>query len=237
MPPDGKAAPAVQKAKRTPLETEFRLLTAAEAVFGKRGYIDATVDDVVALAGVSRGAFYLYFKNKDDIFIKLVSRVMEEMLGATHAPVDGSFRTRVEAANRRYLELFRKHRLILKSLYQVGSANAAVARMHAAMRSRFILRMQKHFDLNVARGHSPKMDTRIAAYALGLMVEGTAHAWLALEFDPFEEPIGFEAAVKELTNLWCRAVYKDGTGSFDPYNRPGAPSEDEVSSRKRPRTK
>lgn len=53
-------------------ETRRRLLAAALAVFGQRGYEAATVDDIVAAAGYSKGAFYFHFPTKEDIFLELL---------------------------------------------------------------------------------------------------------------------------------------------------------------------
>src|SRR5690606_8287650 len=50
-----------------------QLLDAARDVFAEKGYVAATVDDVVARCGVARGTFYLYFDDKLDVFGALVS--------------------------------------------------------------------------------------------------------------------------------------------------------------------
>jgi len=55
--------------KRDPLirDTKQRILDAAVEVFGERGYRGASVDDVAAAAGVTKGAVYYYFTDKDDL--------------------------------------------------------------------------------------------------------------------------------------------------------------------------
>ncbi len=49
-------------------ETRTRLLTSALGVFARNGYERATVDEIVRDAGFSKGAFYVHFKSKDDLF-------------------------------------------------------------------------------------------------------------------------------------------------------------------------
>jgi AcrR family transcriptional regulator len=56
-----------------------RLLDAGMQVLGERGYHAARVDDVVRLANVSHGTFYLYFSNKEDLFRALAVRCADEM--------------------------------------------------------------------------------------------------------------------------------------------------------------
>lgn len=45
-----------------------RLLGAATRLFGQHGYHATTVPMIVAAAGSSTGSFYLYFRNKEDVF-------------------------------------------------------------------------------------------------------------------------------------------------------------------------
>ncbi|MGH7911675.1 MAG: TetR/AcrR family transcriptional regulator [Candidatus Dormibacteraceae bacterium] len=53
-------------------ERRRRLLEAAWRCVARRGYRDVTVDDVCAEAGVSKGAFYVYFENKQDLLLALL---------------------------------------------------------------------------------------------------------------------------------------------------------------------
>lgn len=56
--------------------TRSRLVRAAGSVFAERGYHGATLDDIVAEAGVSRGALYHYFRNKQDLFLALLHELL-----------------------------------------------------------------------------------------------------------------------------------------------------------------
>src|SRR6266516_819347 len=49
-------------------EARTRILTAANRVFGEKGYRQATMDDVAKKLGVSKGALYLYFAGKEELF-------------------------------------------------------------------------------------------------------------------------------------------------------------------------
>lgn len=60
--------------------TRAALLRAAQAVFGRRGYHDATLREIVEAAGVSKGALYYNFSTKDDLFLALLDARMEERL-------------------------------------------------------------------------------------------------------------------------------------------------------------
>jgi TetR/AcrR family fatty acid metabolism transcriptional regulator len=53
-------------------ESRSRLLSAAAAAFARLGYHATKVSDIVAAAGLSQAAFYLYFPSKEAIFTELV---------------------------------------------------------------------------------------------------------------------------------------------------------------------
>jgi AcrR family transcriptional regulator len=59
-------------AERRRQQTREYLLQAAAEVFAKRGFHAATLDEVAAAAGFTKGAVYSNFKNKDDLFLALL---------------------------------------------------------------------------------------------------------------------------------------------------------------------
>ena len=54
--------------------TQQRLLDAAQKVFAKKGLDGASVEDIAAAAGYTRGAFYSNFASKNDLFIDMLRR-------------------------------------------------------------------------------------------------------------------------------------------------------------------
>lgn len=60
--------------KESQLQTRERLLDAALGVFSKRGYYAASLDEIAAEAGYSKGAVYSNFSNKEELFLALVDR-------------------------------------------------------------------------------------------------------------------------------------------------------------------
>ena len=58
-------------------ETREKLLHAAEAEFGERGYADASIASITQRAGVALGTFYVYFESKEEIFRALVTHMGE----------------------------------------------------------------------------------------------------------------------------------------------------------------
>ena len=66
-------------------QTRERLLDAAQTTFMKKGFVAASVEDIAAAAGYTRGAFYSNFRSKTDLFLELLRRDHETMQAGLHA--------------------------------------------------------------------------------------------------------------------------------------------------------
>jgi AcrR family transcriptional regulator len=58
--------------------TRERLLTAARSVFASSGFHGASVEEIASEAGFSTGALYSNFEGKEDLFLVLMEREIEE---------------------------------------------------------------------------------------------------------------------------------------------------------------
>jgi AcrR family transcriptional regulator len=56
------------------------ILRVASGLFGRQGYHATSVADVIAAAGISRGTFYLYFDNKDSLFLELMEQFIQRII-------------------------------------------------------------------------------------------------------------------------------------------------------------
>lgn len=63
---------------RDATRTRSALLDAAQEVFLRDGYAAAATEEIVAVAGVTRGALYHHFANKRDLFRGVVERIQKE---------------------------------------------------------------------------------------------------------------------------------------------------------------
>jgi AcrR family transcriptional regulator len=63
-------------------ERRTEILDAAQGLFLSRGYDATTVNDLITVIGISKGAFYHHFSSKDDVLHALVWRMAEQGLAA-----------------------------------------------------------------------------------------------------------------------------------------------------------
>ncbi len=70
--------------------TRLRLLQAAEAVFARRGFHGASVDEIAREAGATTGALYANFSGKEDLFLELFDHTMaQDVRGYSEASETG----------------------------------------------------------------------------------------------------------------------------------------------------
>src|SRR5574342_905637 len=69
-------------------ETRTKILEAAITLFSNRGFSAASVDDICAEAGVSKGAFYHHFESKQTLFLALLDGWLQTIDRAIEASKD-----------------------------------------------------------------------------------------------------------------------------------------------------
>ncbi len=70
-----------------------QILTAALALFARKGYDRATIADIAHEAGVAEGSIYNYFKNKSDLLISLPRQIIQpnvELFSGLMSPAPGA---------------------------------------------------------------------------------------------------------------------------------------------------
>ncbi len=75
------------KFKRRKAERPDEIVAAAFEIFSEKGFAAARLEDIAARAGVSKGAIYLYFATKEDIFRAVVETGVAPNLGLIQANI------------------------------------------------------------------------------------------------------------------------------------------------------
>ncbi|EHI98708.1 transcriptional regulator, TetR family [Clostridium sp. DL-VIII] len=65
---------------KDPEERKNDILKAAMELFKEKGYEKTAVSDIVKAAGIAQGTFYIYFKNKEDVFISVIENTREKII-------------------------------------------------------------------------------------------------------------------------------------------------------------
>ena len=181
-----------------------RILDAALAVFSRRGYRDASVDEIAAEAETSKGGVYFHFPGKQVIFRalldlsarRLLDRV-EEAIARETEPV-----AKADAALLTVLRAFAEHRALARLfMVEALSAGGEFPQRLLEIHAEFIAIIRRHLDDAVAQGAVAAVDTAIASRAwFGALNEVILH-WLIEG-----EPERLEDAYAALRPLLMRSV-------------------------------
>src|SRR5918998_5504879 len=69
--------------------TRAALVATARALFTERGYAGVGTEEVVRRAGVTRGALYHHFRDKQDLFRAVYEEIEAELVAGIAARVEG----------------------------------------------------------------------------------------------------------------------------------------------------
>jgi AcrR family transcriptional regulator len=157
-------------------DTRTRLLDAAAKVFAERGYQAASVDEIAAAAGLSKGAVYWNFASKDELFHALLEERIDRPIADTAevlrtAPTDRPIDP--EVANRWQELLGTEREVLLLSL-----EHWAQAVRDPQLRERYADRQRSLRDV-LADGLRTRV-RRTGAPRLSIPAQDVASAYLAL---------------------------------------------------------
>jgi AcrR family transcriptional regulator len=96
------------------------ILDAATAVFSKRGFGAADVQEVAEQAGIGKGTVYRYFPSKEELFLAAVDHGMRRLKASVDAAVAGIEQPleRIAGGVRAYLAFFGEHPEVVELLIQ-----------------------------------------------------------------------------------------------------------------------
>lgn len=124
---DGKAPRTARGAK-----TLRKILNAARAEFGERGFADSSIVTITSRAGVALGTFYTYFNSKEAVFQALVRDMSNEVrdhvapaLMAATGVIEGERRALAS-----FLEFARTHRDVYRIVDESEFVDPASYREH-----------------------------------------------------------------------------------------------------------
>jgi AcrR family transcriptional regulator len=113
--------------------TRLKLLQSAALVFAERGYVKATIDDIVAGAGASRGTLYLYFPSKGSLILEVMAEgwgagldTLIAELDPLTLPDEATLRSWIDG----YASLFRRHARILRAWLQAMNYDHSLTIQH-----------------------------------------------------------------------------------------------------------
>jgi TetR/AcrR family transcriptional regulator len=100
-----------ERREREKEQRKNEILDSAEQIFFSKGFENASMDDIAEKAELSKGTLYLYFKNKEDLYLALHSRghsIMKTMFEKAAAEHDIGIE-KVRAIGEAYYQFYKKY--------------------------------------------------------------------------------------------------------------------------------
>lgn len=206
MEPRLNNEPITPKGRRT----RSRILAATRQVLSRSSFVGLRMTDVAEEAGLSMGALYRYFDNKEDLFDNLIGDIHQDLYtastGGGRSLADAPFEALL-SANRGYLAHYYENRVVLRALFEVMTIDTRFREIWWRMRQRHIKRFLRAYKSTAASGRLSDMEAQRRCEAMSAMVEMSAYAWFAQE-SLNSKPISIDEAAETITEIWHGAFFE-----------------------------
>jgi AcrR family transcriptional regulator len=198
-----RASASAPRRRRTLAEARGEILDAARALLAERPSQEVTVMAVMAGTTLSRKSFYVYFRDRGELFAALVEPVRaeaDETLSRWRESED------IVAAGRQALRsaalMYVRHGTILRALANASDADEEVARVWRGVVESIVDVAAKKIEEATSAGASHGLDPETIARALVTM---NVHVF-------FDQLVGVqqpdvEATLRTLEQVWERTLY------------------------------
>lgn len=195
--------------------TRSALLAAAGRVFAERGYHGATLEDVVAEAGVSKGALYHYFHSKQELFLALLEELLGEGLDDAQALIAerGPEQEHVVLAAEGFLRRVGRDPRWLSLLLEFLAYGSRDPQVRAGVSAHFIKPTRRRIADLIQRHSPPGLDrSGLSAEELAVAAAALMNG-LAIEraFDPAGVPDDLAGRVIGSLTAGVKAQTESGT--------------------------
>lgn len=196
---------------RKGLRTRARLRIAAAKVLEQKGYHALRITDVTDLAEVAEGSFYLYFSDKTDVTLSVLTGMLDDFFAAQMAETGSSIVPEaIRQANRRWIGLCRANAGLMRCVFQLADSDEAFANLlHQANRQWYGRVAQSFTRRRAEQGGSPAL---FGAYLLGSMMDEVVRKLIVYPDPKFLAVLADlgadDMAVADATSLiWLKVVF------------------------------
>lgn len=215
--PFGETLRLRQKAsgpRRKGERTRDRLKIATVQVLEDRGYLRTRVADICKRARVSPAAFYLYFKNREQITVEVLTEFLQETFRQEPAP-SGRSRPLFEAiyeANYTWVRSVRANAGLVRCLLQLGDQVPEFKKLNERLNHEWFMYVTQRMLSRFPGAGVDEKAVLLAVYALGGMMDELSRKVLVARDEHLQPVIeavapSDEALAEFLSVLWYRALF------------------------------
>jgi AcrR family transcriptional regulator len=185
------------------------VLDATAALLEEAPYADLNIERIATRAGISRTAFYFYFRDKREVLMRLAGDVAEHLYGEADVwfSAQGDRAAQLREALQRVGALYAQHGAVLRAVAEGATSDDEIAAFWNGMLGRLIAATRTRIEAEQREGHTVVGDAGATAFALGWMTERAFHQQFVQG-----RPVATDALVDALGDIWVRAIYGSAPG-------------------------
>jgi AcrR family transcriptional regulator len=193
-----------RRRRRTPAEAEREILDAAENFLRKRPLRELTIDEVMSETSLSRPAFYVYFRDRHELVLRLIERLAAELWEMSDRWLKGTGDPRedLRAAIDGVTAAYARHGPVLRAYADAAADDPAVEETYRGLVERFIDATAAHIRAETRTGVVKGLSARRTAAALVWMNERYLSTCLGSE-----PQVRAREVADTLYNVWLRTLY------------------------------
>jgi AcrR family transcriptional regulator len=195
----------VRRRRRTPEVAQREIIDAAEGLLRERPFRELTVDEVMRRTGLSRPSFYVYFKDRHELVLRLVQHLQDEILAVAnrwYESLGGGPQVLREALDGT-VNVYGAHGPVLRALSDAAVEDRDVEEAYDALVQGFVDVTAQHIDAEIAAGHIAPLDAVETAMALVWMTE----RYLYHSFGPVRR-VATNRVIETVASVWTRTLYQ-----------------------------
>jgi AcrR family transcriptional regulator len=188
-----------QSEKRAAIERD--VLRATEGLLSEgASFAELNIEKIATRAGISRTAFYFYFRDKRELLMRLTSEVNDQLMGAADGWWSGE--TEMRDALQRIAEIYKEHGALLRVVVEVSTYDEEVAKYWRDLVGRFAAATRDRIRAEQQNGRGKDGPADAMAFALVWMVERSFY-----EQTVQDASVDAGDLVDALTTIFGRSVY------------------------------
>lgn len=181
------------------------VLRATEGLLAEgASWAELGVERIATTAGISRTAFYFYFRDKRELLIRLTEDVTELLYTEADRWFSGTddAEQEIREALGKIADLYDEHMALLRVIVEVSTYDDEIATFWRSLIGRFVDATRERIEAEQAAGKAPAYPAAPTAFGLVWMCERTLY-----ELEVQDLPFPREEAIEALVRIWLRSVY------------------------------
>lgn len=196
-----KTQPAKRR-RRSPEDATREILVAAEALLAERPFRELSVDELMASTTLSRSSFYVYFRDRYDLLLRLVGAIEDELreMNDRWLAGGGDPRAALSDALEGVVAIYTAHGPVMRAIADAAGADPMVESVYRGLIDRFA-------ELNAAHIASEQQHDQVDR-ALDALETSRALVWMTERYLLHSTGSASGAQIAQTLNaVWSRTLY------------------------------